>query len=59
MAGNLKSFKDDMVCLDDLPMTQKEIAEQLDISRSYVSRIEKRAIVKLYQLFKHEYNDLN
>ncbi len=43
--------------LDDQPMTQKEIAEQLDISRSYVSRIEKRAIVKLYQLFKHEYND--
>lgn len=43
--------------LDDQPMTQKEIAEQLDISRSYVSRIEKRAIVKLYQLFKHEYNE--
>ena len=43
--------------LDDKPMTQKAIAEQLDISRSYVSRIEKRAIVKLYQLFKHEYND--
>ena len=43
--------------LDDKPMTQKAIAEQLDISRSYVSRIEKRAIVKLYQLFKHEYNE--
>lgn len=43
--------------LDDKPMTQKEIAEQLNISRSYVSRIEKRAIVKLYQLFKHEYNE--
>lgn len=43
--------------LDDRPMTQKEIAEQLHISRSYVSRIEKRAIVKLYQLFKHEYNE--
>lgn len=41
--------------LDDMPMTQKEIAEQLNISRSYVSRIEKRAIVKLYQSFKHEY----
>ncbi|WJY28532.1 MULTISPECIES: RNA polymerase sporulation sigma factor SigK [Sporosarcina] len=39
---------------DDTPMTQKEIAEQLNISRSYVSRIEKRAIVKLYQLFKRE-----
>lgn len=43
--------------LDDQPMTQKEIASQLNISRSYVSRIEKRAIVKLYQLFKHEYNE--
>lgn len=43
--------------LDDQPMTQKAIAKQLNISRSYVSRIEKRAIVKLYQLFKHEYND--
>ena len=43
--------------LDDKPMTQKAIAEQLNISRSYVSRIEKRAIVKLYQLFKHEYNE--
>lgn len=40
--------------LDDQPMTQKAIAEQLNISRSYVSRIEKRAIVKLYQFFKHE-----
>ncbi len=43
--------------LDDQPMTQKAIAEQLSISRSYVSRIEKRAIVKLYQLFKHEYKE--
>ncbi|WP_339250682.1 RNA polymerase sporulation sigma factor SigK [Sporosarcina sp. FSL W8-0480] len=43
--------------LDDQPMTQKDIAQQLNISRSYVSRIEKRAIVKLYQLFKHEYNE--
>ncbi len=38
------------------PMTQKQIAKQLNISRSYVSRIEKRALVKLYQLFKHEKN---
>ena len=29
-------------------MTQKEISEKLDISRSYVSRIEKRALMKLY-----------
>ncbi|WP_432355183.1 RNA polymerase sporulation sigma factor SigK [Sporosarcina sp. A2] len=40
--------------LNDKPMTQKEIADQLQISRSYVSRIEKRAIVKLYQQFKRE-----
>ena len=36
------------------PLTQKEIAKQLAISRSYVSRIEKRALVKLYQQFKHQ-----
>ncbi len=29
-------------------MTQKEISEKLNISRSYVSRIEKRALMKLY-----------
>ncbi|MUV39554.1 RNA polymerase sigma-K factor [Lentibacillus sp. JNUCC-1] len=32
-------------------MTQKEIAAKLDISRSYVSRIEKRALMKVF----HEY----
>ena len=32
--------------------TQKEIADRLNISRSYVSRIEKRALIKLYQQFK-------
>ena len=41
------------------PMTQKQIAKQLNISRSYVSRIEKRALVKLYQLFKHEKNSFD
>ena len=35
------------------PLTQKEIAKKLNISRSYVSRIEKRALIKLYQQFKH------
>ncbi len=30
-------------------MTQKEIAKQLHISRSYVSRIEKRALTKIYR----------
>jgi RNA polymerase sporulation-specific sigma factor len=28
--------------------TQKEIAKEMKISRSYVSRIEKRALMKLY-----------
>lgn len=31
--------------------TQKEIADSLNISRSYVSRIEKRALTKLYRMF--------
>lgn len=41
------------------PMTQKEISKQLKISRSYVSRIEKRALVKLYQYYIHEKNSLD
>ncbi len=32
--------------------TQREIAQQLRISRSYVSRIEKRAFMKIYREFK-------
>ncbi len=32
-------------------LTQKQIAEKLDISRSYVSRIEKRVIEKLRKMF--------
>ncbi|OBZ12621.1 hypothetical protein A7975_16610 [Bacillus sp. FJAT-26390] len=31
--------------------TQREIAKELGISRSYVSRIEKRALMKLYHDF--------
>lgn len=34
-------------------MTQRKIAKKLDISRSYVSRIEKKAIKKLAEQFKH------
>ncbi|MHB9095466.1 MAG: sigma factor-like helix-turn-helix DNA-binding protein, partial [Eubacteriales bacterium] len=34
--------------------TQKEIARKLGISRSYVSRIEKRALNKLIKEFKAE-----
>ena len=37
--------------LDKDEETQKEIAKDLKISRSYVSRIEKRALVKLYREF--------
>lgn len=36
---------------DKKPLTQREVAEKLDISRSYVSRIEKKALEKL----KNEY----
>lgn len=35
-------------------MTQKEIAKHLKISRSYVSRIEKRALIRLLKLFIKE-----
>ena len=34
--------------------TQKEIAKELGISRSYVSRIEKRAIIKILRKFINE-----
>src|SRR5690625_502796 len=43
-------------------LTQKEIAALLDISRSYVSRIEKRALMKVFRsYFKNEnqYPSLN
>ena len=33
------------------PLTQREVAEHLSISRSYVSRIEKRALEKLKDAF--------
>ena len=33
-------------------LTQKEVAKKFGISRSYVSRIEKRAYIKLLQEFK-------
>lgn len=35
-----------------VPLTQKQIAKKLDISRSYVSRIEKRVIEKLRKRFE-------
>ena len=33
-------------------LTQKEVAKKFGISRSYISRIEKRAFIKLLQEFK-------
>ena len=38
----------------ETPMTQREIAIHLNISRSYVSRIEKKAILKLAECLKEE-----
>jgi RNA polymerase sporulation-specific sigma factor len=35
-------------------MTQREIAKQLNISRSYVSRIEKRALMKVFREYYRE-----
>lgn len=37
---------------DQKPVTQREIADRLGISRSYVSRIEKRALEKLKDCFE-------
>ena len=36
------------------PRTQREVAAQLNISRSYVSRIEKRALAKLRTALESE-----
>lgn len=33
------------------PLTQKEVAQKLDISRSYVSRLEKAALGKLKKMY--------
>ena len=38
--------------------TQKEIASSLGISRSYVSRIEKRALTKILREFIKSKNDI-
>ena len=37
---------------DTEPLTQREIAQKLGISRSYVSRIETKAIEELRELFE-------
>lgn len=38
-------------------LTQKEVAKKFNISRSYVSRIEKRALIKLLSQIKKEENE--
>jgi len=43
---------------DGKPRTQREIAALLDISRSYVSRIEKRALKKMYKEFNSSNGNL-
>ena len=37
------------------PLTQREVAQKLNISRSYVSRIEKRILSQLREKFKKDY----
>lgn len=44
---------------DELPLTQKEVAKRLDISRSYVSRIEKKALEKLKNFMESQPMKLN
>ena len=58
VAGNILNERERIVIVwrygldgnDEL--TQREIADRLDISRSYVSRIEKKALSKLNQIIK-------
>lgn len=41
----------------ETPITQNEIGERFGISRSYVSRIEKKALTKLRKRFEEEYEE--
>ena len=41
-----------------LPKTQREIAKELNISRSYVSRIEKKAVKKLAKFFRADHEEI-
>lgn len=42
--------------LDGIPQTQKQVAKELNISRSYVSRLEKKAIKNLNKILKSKKN---
>ena len=56
LINNIKSERDKIIIIrrygldGEKPMTQKEIAKKLNISRSYVSRIEKRILEELKDL---------
>ncbi len=41
----------------DAPLTQREIAQQCGISRSYISRIEKKALEKLRSVLEKDLTD--
>jgi RNA polymerase sporulation-specific sigma factor len=43
--------------INGVELTQKEVAKKFNISRSYVSRIEKRALIKLLNQIKKQDND--
>ena len=51
MNGKKKSLSDDFGLDLKKEKTQREIAKELGISRSYVSRIEKRALMKMFHEF--------
>ncbi|MGN0684160.1 MAG: sigma-70 family RNA polymerase sigma factor [Oscillospiraceae bacterium] len=65
-AGELDDRKREIICkrygvrnIDGSlckPMTQREIAKKLGISRSYISRIEKKALTKLNKRFTEPYD---
>jgi len=67
--GKLKGFVDEILCgrekeiiimryglLGNKEMTQREIGDKLGISRSYVSRIEKKALGKLRNAFEDKHS---
>ena len=49
--GYIKRMRD---LREDSDKTQQQIADSMGISRSYVSRIEKKAVKKLAEAFKRE-----
>ena len=61
LAAKLEEREREIIALRDglyggKELTQREIADRLDISRSYVSRIEKKALRKLREEYEREEN---